>query len=171
MVRAPGPDGGRWCKSDIGADGGEKERAPTSCLAGARSAWSGQKGTGNCEGHSQLVADEPTPRVAMRFPHTQESARDGQRCHTSAGEEVIPAPALRRSVVCRGRPARWTVHQIWGTRRTEGGIAAAHPCDDRLLGAHVATQFLPRLARRRNGRLPETGRRRDVRPRPRRASR
>jgi hypothetical protein len=37
-------------------------------------------------------------RVARRFPHTPERPRDGRRCHTSAGEEVIPAPALRRSV-------------------------------------------------------------------------
>jgi hypothetical protein len=44
-------------------------------------------------------------RATIEFPHTQERALDGRRCHTSVGEEVIPAPALRRSVVCRGRPA------------------------------------------------------------------
>jgi hypothetical protein len=52
---------------------------------------------GIARGHSQLVAQD-NARVARRFPHTPERPRDGRRCHTSAGEEVIPAPALRRSV-------------------------------------------------------------------------
>jgi hypothetical protein len=101
------PDGGRWCKSDIGADGGGERKSPGSVsIAGAEadaSRWMGRGDEGERDPIQLVCFDKP--QVARRFPHKPERARAGRRCSYWRGWEVIPAPAPRRSVVCRGRPA------------------------------------------------------------------
>jgi hypothetical protein len=61
--------------------GGEKERAPTSCLAGAEvhTLWLDGQGDEGVRVPIQLVCID-NARVARRFPHKQERARDGRRC-------------------------------------------------------------------------------------------
>jgi hypothetical protein len=52
--------GARGREAKITSAAGAEKKPRRRLFVGARSAWSGQMGTGNCEGHSQLVADEPT---------------------------------------------------------------------------------------------------------------
>jgi hypothetical protein len=82
------PDGGRWGKSAIGAGGGEKERAPTSCLAGAEvqcvplDGW-GTRGVG---GPIQLVCIDNV-RATIEFRTRRNAPATVGVAPTSAGEE------------------------------------------------------------------------------------
>jgi hypothetical protein len=69
------PDGGRWCKSDIGADGGGERKSPGSVsIAGAEadaSRWMGRGDEGERDPIQLVCFDKP--QVARRFPHKPET--------------------------------------------------------------------------------------------------
>jgi hypothetical protein len=120
-------------------------------------------GSGGTRGFPSSLVCIDNARFARRFPRARRNAPATVGvAPTSAGEEVIPAPALRRSVVCRGRPARWTVPQIRGRTRSDGGghlpprVPATTGCEAPASQGNsgckrVATQETAAFQRRRVG--------------------
>jgi hypothetical protein len=64
---------------------------------------------------------------------------------------VIPGPALRRSVVCRGRPAPWTVHLRARRARVTKRPSRCHAHGDVAAGAQMGLRSARRGAHSRAG--------------------
>jgi hypothetical protein len=86
------------------------------------------RGKGNCEGPppSWCLSTTPGSRGSSRARRNASATVDV--AILARVGSVIPAPAQRRSVVCRGRPALWTVHRVCNRPRD---TEAARQRDDR----------------------------------------